>query len=63
MSDHRLVSAELCARILGVTKGTLYRMARENIIPCFRVGPQRKGVRFDVEEVRDALRQEDEEED
>ena len=56
MSDHRLVSASTCARALGVTTGCLYRMAREGLVPSYRVGVQQRGVRFDVEEVKKALR-------
>ena len=56
MSDRRLVSAGTCAHALGVTTGCLYRMAREGLVPSYHVGVQQRGVRFDVEEVKEALR-------
>ena len=62
MSDRQLVSAATAARKLGITKGCLYRMAREGIIPSYRVGVQLRGVRFDVEEAREALKHSSEEE-
>ncbi|HEV8620948.1 MAG TPA: hypothetical protein VGQ79_07980 [Nitrospiraceae bacterium] len=56
MSDRRLVSAEMCACACGITPGCLYAMARAGLVPSYRVGVQRRGVRFDVEEVKEALR-------
>ena len=58
MSDRQLVSAKICARALGITTGSLYRMGREGIIPSYRVGVRKRSVRFDVAEAREALRQE-----
>ena len=56
MSDRPLASAEMCARALGITTGCLYRMAREGLVPSYHVGVQQRGVRFDLEEVKGALR-------
>jgi hypothetical protein len=60
MSDrHSLVSADICARALDITRGCLYRMARQGLVPSYRVGVQQRGLRFDVEEVKAALRRDD----
>ena len=51
----RLVTAKKLAEILGdVGQSTIYRMAQNGQIPSYLVG--RSGVRFDVGEVRTALR-------
>ena len=61
MSNRHLVGADMCARALGITKGCLYRMAREGLIPSYRVGVQLRGVRFDLDEVRETLKRYSEE--
>ena len=63
MIEHCLVNADRCSRALGITTGCLYRMAREGLVPSYRVGAQQRGVRFDLDEVRAALRQEGERQD
>jgi excisionase family DNA binding protein len=51
----KLVKARILKEALeGIAGSTIYRMAKEGKIPCYRVG--RRGIRFDVEEVRAALR-------
>ena len=56
MIDRNLVTALEAARILCVSTGALYKMARLGTIPSYRVGAQRRAVRFDLQELRDALR-------
>jgi hypothetical protein len=47
----RLVRAEVVADNLGLTVGTIKRMARAGVIPVVRVS-QRGDMRFDLNEVR-----------
>ena len=63
MNGQRWVSAAECASLLRITPGCLYKMAREGLVPCYRVGQQQRSLRFDLDEVREALKQEVEEED
>lgn len=63
MNDHHLVSATTASHHLDITKGCLYRMARAGIIPRYRVGVKGRGVRFDVEEVKNILRRDIDEKD
>lgn len=51
----RLFTARELARVLCLNEQTLYRMARRGEIPCVRIG--RKAIRFDLEQVREALEQ------
>lgn len=62
MNVQQLLSAAECASLLRISTGSLYKMAREGLVPCYRVGQQQRGLRFDVDEVREALKQEVEEE-
>ena len=42
---------------MGILKrGTAFRMAKLNLIPCSRVGAKRGGIRFSPAEVLKALR-------
>lgn len=54
MSNDPLVSVEVAAESLSVSKFTLYKRAKRGEIPHYRHG---KLLRFSVEELRDALRQ------
>ncbi len=45
------------AAVLGMSVGSVYKSARQGRIPFFAVGPNRGGIRFDIEEVKAALRQ------
>ena len=63
MNGQRMVNATECASLLRITTGSLYKMAREGLVPCYRVGQQQRSLRFDLDEVREALKQEVEEED
>jgi len=40
----------------GIPRGSLYKMAKLGIVPCYHVGPKRTGVRFRRSEVLAALR-------
>ena len=63
MTDRQLVSADRCSRALGITAGCLYRMAREGLVPSYRIGSRQRGVRFDLDEVRAALRRDAQDQD
>ena len=52
----RLVNAEELQEETAIPKGTSYKLAREGLIPSYRVGPKLGGVRFLVSEVLTALR-------
>ena len=49
-----LVDARQAAKALGVSPFTLYRYAKQHRLPAYRCG---KALRFDVDEVRDWMRQ------
>ncbi|TWU49457.1 helix-turn-helix domain-containing protein [Rubripirellula reticaptiva] len=53
-----MVSVKEMAKILGVSPKTIYAMAEGEQIPFFRIGTGRGTLRFEVEEVKAALRQE-----
>ena len=56
MTDKRLVKASILEADYGIPRGSVYKLARTGMIPCYKVGPKRTGVRFIVEEVLSALR-------
>lgn len=56
MDDTALVSARELARRLGMATSSIYRMAASGAIPSYAAGPQLTGRRFDVAEVKEALR-------
>ncbi len=49
-----LLTTKQLAKKLGVTIGTVYRMAQADLIPSVRVGTGRR-LRFDYEEVKTTL--------
>jgi excisionase family DNA binding protein len=49
--DHALKAGEL-AKLLGVTRQHIYKMAAASVIPCFRIGT---AVRFDPKQVAEWL--------
>ena len=55
-SNSLLVGAATAAQALGMGKSSLYRLAQAGRIPSYFAGPNCHGVRFDVEEVKLALR-------
>lgn len=56
MNEQSLVSVDEAAWQLGMAKSSLYRLAARGIIPVYAVGPKLTGRRFDVAEVKEALR-------
>lgn len=55
VAPSNLVTARECAIALGVPKSSLYRMVRVGL-PAYRIGQRGRGLRFDVAEVRAALK-------
>jgi predicted DNA-binding transcriptional regulator AlpA len=56
MNTETLVDAATVAAHLGQAKSSIYRLAKSGAIPSFKAGPRGRGVRFDLHEVRQALR-------
>ncbi|WP_447979036.1 hypothetical protein [Candidatus Nitrospira bockiana] len=54
---YELVTAKVLDERRILSRWTAYRMARLKLIPCYYVGPKRKGIRFNPQEVVQALRQ------
>jgi excisionase family DNA binding protein len=40
----------------GIPRGTIYRLAKAGIIPSYKMGVKGRGLRFNAEEVLQALR-------
>jgi hypothetical protein len=57
MIQPELVTAAVLEKRGILKKGTAYRMAKLNLIPCAKVGPKRRGIRFSPADVLAALRQ------
>jgi hypothetical protein len=55
--DHELVRARELEAWRILKKRTAYAMAKAGLIPSYRVGRSRRGIRFRVDEVLAALRQ------
>jgi predicted DNA-binding transcriptional regulator AlpA len=56
MESDSLVDADTLARKLGQATSSIYRLAKSGAIPSFKAGPRGRGVRFDLQEVKKALR-------
>lgn len=56
MNGKRLITATTLETDHGIPKGTAYRMAKEGLIPHYKTGPKKTGVRFVAEEVLEALK-------
>lgn len=54
--SEQLVDAATAARQLGMTRSSVYRLAKANKIPSYSAGPRLTGVRFDICELRAALK-------
>lgn len=54
-SHSTLLNAAQCAMALGIPKTTIYRMVK-NGLPAYRIGQSGRALRFDLGEVRQALR-------
>jgi|CXWL01.1.fsa_nt_gi excisionase family DNA binding protein len=53
--SEQLVDAATAAVQLGMTKSSIYRLAKAGTIPSYGAGPKLTGVRFSITEVREAL--------
>jgi excisionase family DNA binding protein len=51
-----LVDAATVAAKLGQAKTSIYRLAQSGFIPSYAAGPRLRGRRFDLDEVKEALR-------
>lgn len=51
-----LVDAATCARLVGMARSSLYRLAKAGRIPSYAAGPRLTGRRFDAAEVRQVLK-------
>lgn len=56
MIDEPLVSARDLEEKKILPKGSAYKLAKQGLIPCFKVGAKGRGVRFRISEVLAALR-------
>jgi hypothetical protein len=56
MDTDILVDAATLAAKLGQAKSSVYRLAQAGIIPSYAAGPRLRGRRFDLAEVKEALR-------
>jgi excisionase family DNA binding protein len=54
--DTTLVDAATVAAKLGQAKTSIYRLAQSGLIPSYAAGPRLRGRRFDLDEVKEALR-------
>jgi hypothetical protein len=54
--DTTLVDAATVAAKLGQAKSSVYRLAKAGLIPSYAAGPRLRGRRFDLGEVKEALR-------
>lgn len=52
----KLVTARVVSEAMGMAASQVYRLAKLKKIPSFLVGEKKGGVRFDLREVREALR-------
>lgn len=53
--DDMPMQAKECAPRVGTSLSSLYKMARQKIVPCQRTGVKGRGVRFVPRDVRQAL--------
>jgi len=56
MNTEALVDAATVAAHLGQAKSSIYRPAQAGLIPSYAAGPRLRGRRFDLAEVRAALK-------
>lgn len=54
--ETNLVDAATVAAHIGQAKSSVYRLAQSGLIPSYAAGPKLRGRRFDIAEVREALR-------
>jgi excisionase family DNA binding protein len=51
----KLITAQEVADLTGIPRGSIYRMTKAKLIPTYRVGTKRRGVRYRGDEVLKAL--------
>lgn len=51
-----MISVKELAKVLGVSSKTIYALCERREIPCYRIGTGRGTLRFDLDEVKQALR-------
>ncbi|ELP32045.1 helix-turn-helix domain-containing protein [Rhodopirellula baltica] len=51
-----MISVKELAKALGVSSKTIYALCERDDIPCYRIGTGRGTLRFDLDEVKQALR-------
>jgi predicted DNA-binding transcriptional regulator AlpA len=56
MESGTLVDAGRCAAALGMSKAAVYKMCRVGKLPAYSAGAKGRGLRFDIQECRAALR-------
>lgn len=56
MEGESLIDAETLAKRLGQAKSSIYRLSQAGLIPSYAAGPRLRGRRFDLAEVREALK-------
>ena len=56
MDSDTLVDAATVAAKLGQAKSSIYRLSQSGLIPSYAAGPRLRGRRFDLAEVRAALK-------
>lgn len=56
METHSLVDAAVLAEKLGMAKSSIYRLAQAGLIPSYAAGLRLSGRRFDLAEVKAALK-------
>lgn len=56
MDTDTLVDAATVAAKLGQAKSSIYRLCQAGFIPSYAAGPRLRGRRFDLAEVRAALK-------
>lgn len=56
MNTDALVDAATVAAHLGQAKSSIYRLSQSGLIPSYAAGPRLRGRRFDLAEVRAALK-------
>jgi predicted DNA-binding transcriptional regulator AlpA len=55
-TEEPLVKARVVSERFSMAQSQVYSLARSGAIPSYQVGGKRSGVRFDLREVKEALR-------
>ena len=57
LPDDQLLTVTQAAKYLGIAESSLYKMLTRGLVPAYRVGARKRGIRFSLSELREALRQ------